>query len=305
MKKIFLFILVMNILFVSTVKACDICGCGVSNIYIGILPQFNHKFFGLRYQFSSFRTRLLDDPTQFSKDFYQTVELWGGWNIGKRIQVLGFIPYNFNYQNSDEGITHRSGLGDVTFLANYKVFDVRSLMSNNKTFSQQLWIGGGLKLPTGKFVVDPSDPDVAAIANGQLGSGSTDYLLNTMYNIRMGSFGINTSANYKINSTNKTDFKFGNRVSFNGFGYYAIHVARSATISPNLGLLYQHTKPSVLQDQKIDLTGGYILNGSVGTEFSIRKVAFGFSVQLPIRQNFAENQTREKLKGMVHITLAI
>jgi hypothetical protein len=30
----------------------------------------------------------------------------------------------------------------------------------------------------------------------------------------------------------------------------------------------------------------------------------GFNAQLPLAQNFAENQTREKVKGMAHVSFA-
>jgi hypothetical protein len=76
-------------------------------------------------------------------------------------------------------------------------------------------------------------------------------------------------------------------------------------ISPNLGALYQNTKPSELKGSKVDLTGGTILRGSLGAEISYKKVAVGFNMQMPITQNFAERQTKEKFQGMVHITFAI
>jgi len=304
MKKIFYVILMTIMISCSKTFACDICGCGVGNYYIGILPQFNHKFFGFRYHVSSYNTRLANDPSQFSKDLYQTIEWWGGWNLGKRMQILAFVPYNFNHQHSDEGVTQKNGLGDIIVIGNYKLVDVTSVTVSNKQISQQLWLGGGVKLPTGKFEVDPNDPDLAAIANGQLGSGSKDFLLNAMYNIRVNQFGVNSTASYKVSTVNKDQFKFGDKYALTSFAYYALHASK-AMISPNVGVLYEHTNPSELQSNKVELTGGSILNGSLGTEISVRKIAIGFNFQIPLSQNFAQGQTKEKVKGMIHVTFAI
>ncbi|MES1215757.1 MAG: transporter, partial [Bacteroidota bacterium] len=262
----------ISLLFIFSSRACEICGCGVGTQYIGLLPQFNHHFFGTRYRFSSFNTRLYDDPSEFSKDFYQTIEFWGGLNIGKRWQLLGFVPYNIVYQNSDEGITHRNGLGDITLLANYKLLD--KLSGSKHTVSQQIWIGGGVKLPTGKFSVDPSDPDLASIANSQVGSGSTDFLLNAQYNIRINKIGISSNVGYKINTTNKDNYKFGNRFSANSFVFYTVPVGKTV-LMPNIGILYDHSAANDLQNTKINLTGGNLLMASAGTEITLNKVSLG------------------------------
>jgi hypothetical protein len=285
-------------------SACEICGCGVGNYYIGLLPQFRSHFIGFRYHYNKFNTRLVSDQSQYSKDFYQTAEVWGGWNVGKRIQVLAFVPFNLNHQVSDEGTTSLRGLGDAMLLANYKVLDINSKTNNGNNINQQLWIGGGLKLPTGKFEIDANDPDVASAANMQLGSGTTDILLNGMYNIRTGKIGITTQANYKINGTNKDEFQFGNKFSASSFVSYGFN-SKATMISPNFGLLYQNTSESKLQNSKVDLTGGSLLQGALGIEFGFNKVSIGANVELPIAQNFAENQTEQKVKGLMHISFVL
>ena len=50
---------------------------------------------------------------------------------------------------------------------------------------QQLWLGGGVKLATGAFNLDVNNPDASvADVNAELGTGSTDFLLNAVYNLR-------------------------------------------------------------------------------------------------------------------------
>src|SRR6476659_4700501 len=126
--------------------ACDICGCSSGNYFIGLLPQFRKHFIGTRYTFRSYTSHVAGDASQFSHDFYQTVELWGGMNVGRKWQVMAFVPYNINKQNSDDGLNHSSGLGDITVIGNYKLLDTRTGTKKGDWLSQQLFIGGGVKL---------------------------------------------------------------------------------------------------------------------------------------------------------------
>ena len=301
MKNFFIATIVALFSFIVT-NACEICGCGTGNYYIGFIPQFQHKFIGIRYSFQNFHTRLNDDPAQFSRDYYQTAEVWAGLNFGKRWQVLALVPYHFIHQVSDDGISNSKGIGDIAVIANYKILD-KSTGEKGHMVSQQLWLGAGIKLPTGKFNIDAADPELIAIANTQTGTGSTDFMMNAAYNIRINKVGINTNASYKMNTSNNDKFTFGNKFSASSFVYYVIDKFKTG-ITPNIGLMYENTGTSGVVSQKLEQTGGFLATASAGVELSFKKISVGFNAQLPVAQNFAGKQTELKARGMAHITFS-
>ncbi|MEP7109359.1 MAG: hypothetical protein ABI760_15300 [Ferruginibacter sp.] len=294
----------LTILLSFTSSACEICGCGVGNYYIGLLPQFSRSFIGIRYQFSSFHTSIKEDPTQYSKDLFQTIEVWGGMNIGNRWQVLALVPFNIIHQASDDGTFNSNGIGDIAVIGNYKVFNLSSATAAKKLITQQLWLGAGIKLSTGKFNININDPTLIALANTQVGSGSTDFMLNAMYDININRFGLSTSARYKINTTNHDQYFFGNKFSAISIAYYAFTKAKT-TITPNAGLMYDHSEPNKSTNRKIAETGGYLLNSVAGVEVNFNKITIGCNAQLPLTQNFASAQTKTKVKGMLHVTFSL
>lgn len=301
MKKITLTIFVLSI--TLSALACPFCGCGVGNFYLGLLPDFQKRFIGIRYQYLPYQTHIAGDASQFSKDYYHTIEVWGGVSLGSKWQIIGFIPYQVNYQNTDDGIKKLNGLSDVSVLANYKVFD-KVNMSGGKSTSQQLWIGGGVKLPTGKYNVDPNNPETElGDVNSQAGTGSVDFLLNSSYNLRFNKIGINTTATYKINTSNNEHYQFGNRFNASSFIFYAAKI-KSTFISPNVGLMYQYAETNHFQNSKVDLTGGYLAMAAAGVEAGFKKITIGANVQLPFSQNFAAGQTDAKTRMMVHASFS-
>ncbi|GAB2829949.1 transporter family protein [Ferruginibacter profundus] len=302
MKKIILAIVVLSFSYNAT-KACEICGCGLGNYYIGLLPQFNHKFIGLRYQYQRYTTTMADAPSQFSKDYYKTAELWAGWNIGKKWQLLAILPYNYIHQVSDDGITNKNGIGDIAVMANYKVFEKNSVAANGSAVAQQVWFGAGIKLPTGKFNIDAGDPAIVAIANTQTGSASTDFMLNAMYNVKISKIGINTGASYKINTGNSDQYVFGNKFSANSFLSYAVNKGNT-TVIPNAGVLFETSAANTLDKQSIAQTGGHLLAAAAGLELSFKNFTVGGNVQLPVNQDFSAGQTDMKIKGMAHISFS-
>jgi len=302
MKKILLFAIALAS--VQFIYACDICGCGGSNLYLGLLPNFKSKFIGVRYHYSQYHTELVNDPTQYSHNYYNTFEVWTGFNFGKKWQVLAFVPYYYNKQMDDDGGSSKSGLGDITVLGNYQLLHSRTSNSHNNVVEQFLWIGAGIKLPTGTFHLDVNDPNTTvADINAQIGTGSTDFLLNAMHNIRINQFGVSTSLTYKINTANRSDYKYGNKLTATSIAYYRLRV-RGIAVSPNTGVIYENTASNTLSNEKVQYTGGYAVSAIAGVEFTFNKVGIGFNVQHPLSQDYAEGQTRMQFRGMAHVTFA-
>jgi len=303
MKKITLTIIVLSITLSSF--ACPFCGCGVGNFYVGLLPDFQKRFIGLRYRYIPYQTHITsDEGEEFSKDYYHTTELWCGVSIGDRWQILGFIPYQINYQNTDDGKKNLSGISDISVLANYKLVD-KIKMNGAKSTSQQLLIGGGFKLPTGKYRIDPNNPETElGDVNSQAGTGSADFLLNSSYNIRFKKIGINTSVTYKISTTNNEQYQFGNRFNAGSFIFYAAKM-KNTMLSPNVGILYQHSATNYFNNTKVDLTGGYLTMAAAGVEIGFKKITIGGNVQLPFSQDFAAGQTEAKTRAMIHMSFSL
>lgn len=314
MKK--LFVVAILSMAVSDSNACNICGCGGGNLYMGLFPSFKSKFLGMRWNYSEYYTSLLNNPSQFSHNYYNSFEIWSGFNIGKRWQVLAFLPYYYNVQmDDDKGRVSKKGMGDITVLANYKLFDSKSFNSSSGKLSQQLWIGGGIKIPTGSFSVNVNDSTTTlADINAQIGTGSVDLFMNARHTIVFGNFGVNTSGNYKIGLANSQNYKFGNKFSLNSIAFYQIK-NKNFSLTPNAGFTFENIESNRLNGNKIILsdglnsgsypTGGHEFNFLAGAEFSLKQVAIGLNIQAPLSQNFAAGQTKMNVRGMVHITFAL
>lgn len=289
---------VVGILIYFQASACDICGCSSGNYFMGPYPQFDRQFIGLQYSFRTFHTILESDRSEYSNDFYQTAELFGGTNIGNRWRILLFAPYNINHSNTDDGEKYNNGLGDITIMGNYDLFSNKNLNSQMKTIAQQLWIGGGIKFPTGKFSVDSAA--IVSSANSQPGSGSFDFVLNVNYILQIQNWGINSNISYRLNQLAES-FKFGNRLSTSLFIFHTFEFNKFK-IRPDAGFLYENLKPNSHNYEFVDDTGGQALIASLGFETTISRLLIGLNFQPPIESNFSNGQTTANLRGMFQIT---
>lgn len=290
------------------VEACEICGCGVGNQYIGILPDFRKHVFGLRYRYSSVFTHVgVGGATTYltTKERYNIAEAYGGWNITNNFRIMAALPYAFNDKTNQGTTTSKNGLGDVYMNAFYQLLNKRSTTGNDKMLVQSLWAGGGIKLPTGKY--NPADKS-SGTENAnlfQLGTGSTDFMLNAMYDVRLQDIGLNTSVSYKINTVNKYDYEYGNKFNANLQAYYKFLVKKKFTVSPNAGVQFETSQQDDDDAIPVEASGGSLLTGTLGVEASFNRVSVGANFQTPLSQDLGKGIIKANDRCMVHVSFAL
>lgn len=287
-------------------QACDICGCGAGSSYIGILPEFNTQIIGLRYRYNHVQTHLGPGGTPSyltTNEGYHTAELWGGWTFGKRVRLMAYVPVAFNTKQSQETRDSKTGLGDAAIQGFYRLLNTRRTVGKSKLLIHDLWIGGGVKLPTGKY--EPADKDETGRSANlfQLGTGSVDFMLTAMYDIRLQDAGLNLTGSYKINTTNSSDYYYGNKFSGSAQLYYKFRIKDVATLAPNAGLSYESSVRDLDGGYSVYTSGGTILFGTLGGELVYKKIALGGNWQPPFNQNLANGAVKAHNKMMVHVAL--
>lgn len=290
-------------------KACDICGCGVGSYYIGILPDFNKRFVGLRYQHKSLLSHLgpAGNRTPLTADeTYQSMEMWGAWNIGQRWRVMAILPYNFNARSikgsGEQG--KKNGLGDVVAMGYFKIFEEATSTSSNKMLVHSLWLGAGIKAPTGKYdASERSNTAQDAPNNFQLGTASTDFMVNLAYDVRLMDVGLNVNATYKMNTENKYDYRYANKFTTNALAYYKFNIQNKIRIAPNAGLIYEtQSKDVVYGKYDVAQSGGHSTTGVIGVEVNLGKISFGGNYQSPLDQNLADGRVQAGDRFLTHVS---
>lgn len=288
-------------------KACDICGCGVGGYYIGILPDFNKTVFGIRYRHNHLRTHIGaggESSYLTTDETYRTAELWGGWSLGKKFRMMGYLPVSFNEKHNQGETYHKTGMGDIGLQGYYNLLNRRKTYGE-KLLVQTLWAGVGVKLPVGKYDNSKAVENSAGANLFQLGTGSVDFTLNAMYDIRLQDLGLSVVSSYKINTANRYDYQYGNKFSLATQLYHKWRVKNKYSIAPNAGLSYETAKRDLNHEVKTDVSGGHLVLAGGGCEISMGKWAVGANFQLPVQQNLANGFVKAGNRGMLHVSIVL
>lgn len=282
--------------------ACDLCGCSNGSSFFGILPQGHRRFMGLRYRFTQFDSHV-GSVNLRSRETFRTAELWGRFYPVKRVQVLAFLPYQFSEQIllKTGQRTPLQGLSDVTLLAHYNLLNTFMQDAANRKVDHNLLVGGGIKLPTGRYRYDETSIAEVDNPNFQLGTGSTDLLLNAIYTARYQRIGLNTDVSYRVNTTNANGYRFGNRTTATASLFYMSSLG-TKSIMPHLGIYVEKANRDMRAGEVNIRTGGYATYLNAGTEVYLSKVSVGLSYRQPLVQNLSNGEVQARSQVTTHLT---
>lgn len=265
-------------------QACDVCGCRLGGLSYGILPQHFQHLVGVKYSYAHFYAEMDHDSEYFgdeySDDTYQRIDLMGRVSLLPRLQLNVQLPYLINEMDGSHQKVSSQGIGDPVVMAYFTPFNTGKETTDWK---HSLLVGGGVKLPLG----DDQKQDGGEIINRnfQLGSGSLDWLLSGNYTVSYLDWGLNLEASYKMNGTNKEDYRFGNQ--FNTSGYlFRYFEAVAIGYLPFAGLYYESSERHQERQVSQVNTGGTALFATMGAQLYWKQFSLSVDYQLPLAQSF-------------------
>src|SRR5690606_32563764 len=197
----------------------------------------------------------------------------------EKCRVMAILPYNFNSREipmrDEEG--KKDGWGYVAIMGDDKSFESIDATEASKLFVHSMWAGLGVTVPTGKYdQAERASASQDSPNNFQLGTASTDFMLNVAYDARLMDAGVNVNLNYKVNTENKYEYRYGNKATANVLAYYKFFIDNKFRIAPNIGLMYEkQQKDEIYGRYRVAQSGGFAATGIVGAEFNIGKLSFG------------------------------
>lgn len=278
---------------------CDACGCSASGGSMGFASMLNSNFVGIRYfnqQYQS--TDGLYTNSAWYSEYFNTTQIWARIPVSKQLQISVLLPYHSHNRETALGKQAIDGLGDITLLAMYRMYQTHK----DSTFLTHTWqMGGGIKVPTGQFnemnsgSVNPSF---------QVGTGSWDYLFATEYIVRRKQFGLNALLNYVVKTENQKHYRFGNQLNYATTFFY-LYEKGSFSFAPQLGFAGENYENNYQFATKINETSGHVLFGKMGVELGRDAFSFGINTMLPVQQNLTGGNVKANYRWSININYSL
>lgn len=267
---------------------------------MGVQPQVQNNAIGLRWRYRFFSGSVPHfhgngdahhhDKTETSNDHYNTLDLYARYYPHEKVQLYAVLPYISNRLYEGDKLSTHQGIGDGMLIAQYRLL-FKDDVENNR--ARQLFAGAGVKLPTGSFTKAESNGEIEP--HSQAGTGSVDYVLLATYSGRRKKVGISADVSYKINGTNKNDFRFADRFNASGHVYYWMK-RNNISLLPNGGFYLEAAKMDQLNGLDYLNTGGTVLFGSAGIDVFFGKLKLSATAQVPVYEKLTGYQLNNKFR---------
>lgn len=278
---------------------CDACGCSASGGSMGFASMLNSNFIGIRYFNQNYKSTdgLYSNSLWYTENF-NTTQVWARIPVKENFQLSILIPYHSHNRATATGNQVISGLGDITLLAMYRLYQTHK----DSTFLvHTLQMGGGLKMPTGTF----NEANSGSVnPSFQLGTGSWDYLLATEYIVRRKQFGLSTMLNYVIKTENQKNYRFGNQLNYAATFFY-LYEKDAFSFAPQIGLAGETYGSNYQYGQKLNKTAGNALFGKLGFEVGCNAFSLGANAMLPIKQNLTGGNVEANYRWSVNLNYSL
>lgn len=232
-------ILLALFLLTVTVKAnaCDVCGCAINTSGNEVIPGVFQNYVGLRSNvrhFESIHFGLLGGTT-LSKEWFHTTEFYGRHSPHRRIQLIGFLPYNAVFKKEEGEWNIAQGLGDARLKANILIIDHKDSIKDELL---SVFLGNMIKAPSGRY--DFKGDESNAFRRSMLpGTGTWDYTTSLDFIYRKNNIGGIISAAYSIRGKNDLNYDFGNVISSQASIFYRKQ-GKERTFLFETGVMYTH-----------------------------------------------------------------
>lgn len=295
---------ILSLIFICTstiASACDICGC-----FMGITPHDTKNHFAILYRYRAFNGYDGQNHNVFPKgssfffpaknqnqpitdhngnpndyEIYRSMELRGKYFINKKIEINAIIPYVSNSEQYNGYTTTVAGLGDVNIYAGYHL-----LQLYNSDFKQQLIVGLGIKLPTGKNNLKNNE-GFRYSSLMQNGTRSTDGFIYLNYMLGYNNFGASLNTSYKVNGNNNRDEGISNSNSNFLNIFYRKAINKNWQVIPALQFFYEYSAGETYKNVQ---TGEHKMNNLMagpGADILYKNLVLNLGIQ----KNIWEGET--------------
>lgn len=290
-------ILALLLTFSTEVMACDICGGVNSNASIGLFASTKFHTIGFNSSFRGFSSYMYG--IRHSQEYLFGQEIQFRTQIHSRIQLMGFIPYQYAVQKRDLENDYVWGLSDPTLIGNFILFQDKDSTGITKNF---LTVGTGVKMPLGKTVSNSN-----SLKNLYPGTGSWDFLIMSNYTKQLSkTWGWQTEGSYAMKGKDSFGFQYGNATLLSS-QVFASRKISSFRLIAAVGLQFENHQNSRLNGQvnSSNTNAGYIVSTKGSINLMTYRWLWSLYLQQPISQNINTGMIHQNFSGGISLNYLI